>query len=73
MLAPLKSGDALNCLALPGTSGFLQSLDQYNAKFHRHYNNGRDAYKEAYAARNKTPLASFGLVEFLKVLGGDAE
>ena len=57
----------------PGTSGFLQSLDQYNAKFHRHYNNGRDAYKEAYAARNKTPLASFGLVEFLKVLGGDAE
>jgi hypothetical protein len=56
-----------------GTSGFLQSLDQYNSKFHRHYNKGRDAYKEAYKARKKKPLPSFGLIEFLKVLGGDAD
>jgi hypothetical protein len=55
-----------------GTSGFLQSLDQYNSKFHRHYNKGRDAYKEAYEARYNTQCA-FGLLEFLKVLGGDAE
>eukprot|EP00966_Prymnesium_polylepis_P177702 4115153-Prymnesium_polylepis.1 len=46
----------------PGTSGFLQSLDQYNSKFHRHYNTGRDVYKETYMARYKTPVASFGLV-----------
>ena len=52
----------------PGTSGFLQSLDQYNSKFHRHYNKGRDVYKEAYEARHKQPCSSFGLVDFLKVL-----
>ena len=57
----------------PMTSGFLQSLDQYNAKFHRHYNDARDVYKEAYKARYKQPCKTFGLVEFIKVLGGDAE
>jgi hypothetical protein len=56
-----------------GTSGFLQSLDQYNSKFHRHYNKGRDAWKEAYEARHKKPCSSFGLIECLKVLAGDAE
>ena len=34
----------------PMTSGFLQSLDQYNGTFHRRYNEGRDAYKIAYEA-----------------------
>jgi hypothetical protein len=56
----------------PMTSGFLQSLDQYNAKFHRCYNKGRDAYKAAYKARYKTECTSFGMVEFIKVLAGDA-
>ena len=56
----------------PKTSGFLQSLDQYNATFHRRYNQGRDVYKTAYEARWKTPC-TFGLPECIKVLGGDAE
>ena len=56
----------------PGTSGYLQYLDQYNSKFHRHYNDGRDAYKEAYKARHNVPVPSFGLLQFLKVLGGYA-
>ena len=56
----------------PGTSGFLQSLDQYNSKFHRYYNKGRDTYKTAFQARHGKPCA-FGLLEFLKVLGGDAD
>ena len=56
-----------------GTSGFLQSLDQYNGTFHRRYNDGRTAYKQAYEARYKTPCLSFGMVEFVKVLGGDAD
>eukprot|EP00966_Prymnesium_polylepis_P266606 6159323-Prymnesium_polylepis.1 len=55
-----------------GTSGFLQWLDQYNSKFHRYYNKGRDVYKEAYVARYNEPC-TFGLIEFLKVLAGDAE
>lgn len=54
------------------TSGFLQSLDQYNATFHRRYNKGRDVYKAAYAAHHKKPCTSFGMVELVKVLGGDA-
>ena len=29
-----------------GTSGFLQSLDQYNSQFHRKYNKARDVYKQ---------------------------
>ena len=57
----------------PMTSGFLQSLDQYNATFHRRYNQGRDAYKAAYEARHKTPCTTYGMVEFVKVLAGDAE
>ena len=48
-------------------------LDQYNATFHRRYNQGRDAYKTAYRARYKTECTSYGLVEFIKVLAGDAE
>ena len=55
----------------PLTSGFLQSLDQYNAAFHRNYNKGRDAYKCAYEAHHKEKCA-FGIVELIKVLGGDA-
>ena len=56
----------------PKTSGFLQSLDQYNSTVHRRYNTARDVWKEAYEARyGKAP--SFGLVEALKVLGGDNE
>lgn len=55
----------------PMTSGFLQSLDQYNATFHRRYNDGRDVYKAAYEAHYKKPCTSYGMVEFIKVLGGD--
>ena len=57
----------------PMTSGFLQSLDQYNATFHRRYNDGRDAYKMAYLGHHKTPCTSYGMVQLIKVLGGDAE
>lgn len=92
----------------PMTSGFLQSLDQYNSTFHRQYNKARSAYKNAYKARptlclcvactspkspivvtspcfvthappcslqahHKQPCTSYGLVEFVRVLGGDAE
>ena len=57
----------------PMTSGFLQSLDQYNGTFHRRYNQGRDAYKIAYQARYKCQCTSFGIPEFIKVLAGDAE
>jgi len=56
----------------PNTSGFLQSLDQYNAKLHRHYNKARDVWKTAYKAHHKKPCSSFGMIEFLKVVGGDA-
>ena len=57
----------------PKTSGFLQSLDQYNATFHRRYNEARDAWKAAYEARWGKPCTSFGLPECIKVLGGDRE
>ena len=57
----------------PQTSGFLQSLDQYNATFHRRYNKARDVWKSAYLARWKKPCTSFGLPECIKVIGGDAE
>jgi hypothetical protein len=56
----------------PDTSGFLQALDQYNAKFHRCYNSARDLYKAAYLARYKKALSHIGLHEFLAILGGDA-
>jgi hypothetical protein len=56
----------------PDTSGFLQALDQYNAKFHRYYNSARDLYKAAYLARYKKALSHVGLHEFLAILGGDA-
>uniref|UniRef100_A0A7S0L3W9 Uncharacterized protein n=1 Tax=Coccolithus braarudii TaxID=221442 RepID=A0A7S0L3W9_9EUKA len=55
------------------TSGFLQSLDQYNATFHRRYYDGRGAWKAAYEAHYKMPCTSFGMVELIKVLGGDAQ
>jgi hypothetical protein len=57
----------------PQTSGFLQSLDQYNATFHRRYNKARDVWKSAYSARWKKQCTSFGLPECIKVIGGDAE
>ena len=56
----------------PDTSGFLQVLDQYNAKFHRSYNSARDMHKAAYLARYKKALSHIGLHEFLAILGGDA-
>ncbi len=54
------------------TSGFLQSLDQYNSAFHRRYQEGRDVYKKAYLAHYGTELSHITLIDFLKVLGGDA-
>mmetsp|Transcript_50883 Transcript_50883/g.108690 ORF Transcript_50883/g.108690 Transcript_50883/m.108690 type:complete len:213 (-) Transcript_50883:171-809(-) len=54
------------------TSGFLQSLDQYNSQFHRRYNQAHDVYREAYKARTKKECTSFGIPEYVKVLGGDA-
>ena len=56
----------------PNTSGFLQSLDQYNSTFHRRYNTGRDVSKTAYEGHYKRPCTSFGMVELIKVLGGDS-
>ena len=57
----------------PFTSGFLQALDQYNSAFHRAYNKAKEVYKTAYEARYKTPIKSFGLPQFMSVLGGDEE
>jgi len=56
----------------PATSGFLQALDQYNSKFHRDYNKAKEAFKQAYKARNGNRPAHIGLKEFLSILGGDA-
>ena len=54
----------------PGTSGFLQSLDQYNGKLHRNYNKALGVYKEAFKAHHSHELATVSLSHFLKVLGG---
>ena len=55
----------------PKTSGFLQSLDQYKSSYHRAYNKGLRVYKTAYESLYGQPLASVGLVDFLRVMGGD--
>jgi hypothetical protein len=39
-----------------GTSGFLQSLDQYNSQFHRKYNKARDVYKEVRLLEHRCTL-----------------
>ena len=57
----------------PFTSGFLQSLDQYNSAFHRAYNKAKEVYKTAHKARYGSPLTSFGLPQFMSVLGGDED
>ena len=55
-----------------GVSGFLQALDQYNSKFHRHYNLGVSALKIAHKAHFGEELPQLGLEQFMMVLGGDA-
>lgn len=57
----------------PKTSGFLQSLDQYNSKFHREYNTALKTYKQAYETRYGQALSSVSLSTFLAVMGGDDE
>ena len=53
------------------TSGFLQALDQYNAKWHHVYGKGRDEYMLTYESVYGEPLESIGIAEFLRIIGGD--
>ena len=43
------------------TSGFLQALDQYNAKWHSVYGKGRDEYMLTYESVYGEPLESIGI------------
>ena len=53
------------------TSGFLQALDQFNAKWHHVYGKGRDEYMLTYESVYGVPLESIGIPEFLRIIGGD--